>query len=59
MGKGIDCPEPEDRFVVMRDWSCEDYDSYRTLASVFIINVFIVKIIQVICFSYLTVKLAI
>ena len=55
----IDCPEPDDRFIVMQDWSCDDLDSYRTLANVFIINVFIVKIIQVICFSYLTVKLTI
>lgn len=53
----LSCPLPEDRFFVMEDWDCDDYNCYMKLSTAFIINVFLVKTLQTVGFAYLGVRL--
>lgn len=55
----LDCPEPEDRLFVMRDWSCNEYNWFKQLSKAYLINCYTAKSIQVLCFTILFFKLAI
>ena len=53
----LSCPEPDDRFFVMQEWDCDDYNCYMKLSTAFIINVYLVKIFQTVGFAYLGAQL--
>lgn len=54
-----DCPDPEDRIVMQRDWSCEEYESFMPLQTAYVINVLVIKTVQVFIFTFLAFLLAI
>ena len=51
------CPEPEDRSVLMKTWTCEQIEEFRSIQLIYIFSTLIVTFFELVMYSYLSYKL--
>ena len=51
------CPEPEDRNVLMKTWTCEQIDDFRSIQLTCILSTLIITFFEFVMYSYLSYKL--
>ena len=51
------CPDPEDRSILMKTWSCEQIDEFRRIQLICIFSTLIITFFEFVIYSYLSYKL--